>query len=60
LIVKASGSEQAMDEMFAYLCSYTGLQMLEIPNLRMDSQAVEDLAAQRFWQEVIPHHQVAG
>jgi hypothetical protein len=45
-----------MDNMFAYLLSYTGLQRLEIPALLMDSQEAEDSAAERFWRDVIPHH----
>jgi hypothetical protein len=42
----------AMDEMFTYLLSYTGLRELRIYN---DSQE-EDRAGQRLWHEVIPHH----
>jgi hypothetical protein len=45
-----------MDQVFTYLLSYTGLQRLEIPRLQMDTQEVEDRAARRFWDEIIPHH----
>jgi hypothetical protein len=55
-ILQVFGSECAMDEMFAYLLSYNGLQTLEICDLQMDDQAAEDLAAQKFWHDVIPHH----
>jgi hypothetical protein len=56
LILKVSGTENAMDEMFTYLLSYPGLQRLEIPYLLMDSQEAEDRAAQRFWDKIVPHH----
>jgi hypothetical protein len=55
-VLKVAGTEYAMDEMFTYLLSYTGLRRLEIANLRMDSQEVEDKASQIFWDEIIPHH----
>jgi hypothetical protein len=56
LILKVSGTENAMDQMFTYLLSYTGLRRLEIPDVQMDTQEIEDRAARRFWNEIIPHH----
>jgi hypothetical protein len=55
-ILKVTGAENAMDEMFTYLLSYAGLKRLEISDLRMDSQGAEDRAARRFWREIIPRH----
>jgi len=49
-------TENAIDEMFTYLLSYTGLQKLAIRDLEMDTQEMEDKAGQRFWRKVIPHH----
>ena len=53
-ILKVSGMANAMDEMFAYLLSYTGLQRLEIAN--MSSQEKENRASLIFWRKIIPHH----
>jgi hypothetical protein len=55
-ILEVSGTENAIDKMFTYLLSYTGLQRLAIRYLLMDTQEMEDKAAQRFWQKIIPHH----
>ncbi|KAN0072933.1 hypothetical protein V8E54_009047 [Elaphomyces granulatus] len=55
-ILEVSGTENAIDNMFTYLLSYTGLQRLAIRGLRMDTQEMEDKAAQRFWYKIIPHH----
>jgi hypothetical protein len=55
-VLKVAGTEYAMDEMFTYLLSYTGLRELQITNLRMDTQVVEDEASQIFWDTIIPHH----
>jgi hypothetical protein len=54
--LEVSGTENAIDKMFTYLLSYTGLQKLAIRYLLMDTQEMEDKAAQRFWQKIIPHH----
>ncbi|KAJ5736890.1 uncharacterized protein N7483_002015 [Penicillium malachiteum] len=54
--LKVSGSEAAMDELFAYLTSYTGLRLLEISDIVMDGQEMEDCAGEKFWGEVVPHH----
>ena len=51
------GSEEAMDEMFSYLISYTGLQDLNIYDILMTRQELEDSAGRKFWQQVVPHHQ---
>ncbi|KAN0072932.1 hypothetical protein V8E54_009046 [Elaphomyces granulatus] len=55
-ILEVSGTENAIDNMFTYLLSYTGLQRLAIRKLEMDTQDMEDKAGQRFWRKVIPHH----
>jgi hypothetical protein len=54
--LKVSGTENAIDKMFTYLLSYTGLQKLAILALQMDTQEMEDKAGQIFWRKVIPHH----
>ena len=41
---------------FAYLLSYAGLKRLAIHGLEMDTQEIEDKAAQEFWDKVVPHH----
>lgn len=51
-----AGSENAMDEMFAYLLSYTGLRKLKICGLQMDQQDLEESTGRRFWDQVVPHH----
>jgi len=56
-MLKVSRTENAIDKMFTYLLSYTGLQKLAIRALQMDTQEMEDKAGQRFWHKVIPHHQ---
>jgi hypothetical protein len=56
-VLKAQGSENAMDELFTYLLSYTGLQRLDISDLQMDGQEAEDQTGQRLWKEVVPRHQ---
>ena len=50
-ILEVSGTESAMVKMFTYLLSYTGLQRLAISHLLMDTQEMEDKAAQIFWQK---------
>jgi len=50
------GSEEAMDDMFAYLVSYTGLRKLEILGIQMDRQDLEDSAGRRLWHQIVPHH----
>lgn len=42
------GSETAMDVMYIYLISYTGLQKLEIHGIKMDRQDLEDIAGRTF------------
>ena len=56
-ILKAWGPENSMEELFSYLLSYTGLQRLGLSGLRLDSQEMEDRAASKFWQQIVPHHQ---
>jgi hypothetical protein len=53
-VLKVSGMANAMEEMFAYLLSYTGLQRLEITDI--ESQEKEDGVSLIFWREIIPHH----
>ena len=55
-ILEVSGMENAIDKMFTYLLSYAGLKRLEILHLEMDTQEMEDKAAQKFWDKVVPHH----
>ncbi|KAN0072951.1 hypothetical protein V8E54_009065, partial [Elaphomyces granulatus] len=55
-MLEVSGTENAIDKMFTYLLSYTGLQKLAVRELEMDTQEMEDKAGQRFWRKVIPHH----
>jgi hypothetical protein len=56
-ILKVSGMESAIDDMFSYLLSYSGLQKLKITRLRrMDSQEEENRTSLIFWDEIIPHH----
>jgi hypothetical protein len=55
-ILDVSGTENAIDKMFTYLLSYTGLQSLAIRDLRMDTREMEDMAARRFWHRIIPQH----
>jgi hypothetical protein len=54
--LEVSGTENAIDNMFTYLLSYAGLRRLAIRRLEMDTQEMEDKAAQRFWHKVVPHH----
>ena len=55
-ILDVLGMENAIDKMFTYLLSYTGLRKLAIRHFLMDTQEMEDKAAQSFWQKIIPHH----
>ena len=55
LTLKAWGPENAMDEMFDYLLSYTGLQRLDISDLQMNRLEAEDQAAQKFWRHIVSH-----
>jgi hypothetical protein len=55
-ILKVSGMESAIDDMFSYLLSYSGLQKLNITRSRMDSQEEENRTSLIFWDEIIPHH----
>ena len=55
-ILKVSGMESAIDDMFSYLLSYSGLQELNITRSRMDSQEEENRTSLIFWDEIIPHH----
>ncbi|OXV12187.1 hypothetical protein Egran_00052, partial [Elaphomyces granulatus] len=50
------GSEKAMDDMFAYLVSYTGLRKFVILGIRMDRQDLEDSVGRRLWHQIVPHH----
>ena len=50
------GPENAIEEMFAYLLSYTGLRKLEIRKLMMDRQDLEESAGCKLWNQIIPYH----
>ncbi len=54
--LSVAGSESAMDEMFAYLLSYTGLRELAILAIQFDRQDQEEIAGSRLWQRIVPHH----
>jgi hypothetical protein len=56
LTLTASGSENTVDEMYAYLLSYTGLQKLRILDIQMDRQDLEESAGHRLWLQIVPHH----
>jgi len=56
LTLTVSGSENGIDEMYAYLLSYTGLQKLEVLGIQMDQQDLEDSAGHRLWHQIVPHH----
>ncbi|RHZ51792.1 uncharacterized protein CDV56_103812 [Aspergillus thermomutatus] len=53
--LRVSGSERAMDDMFQYLLTYTGLHKLEIIGLQMDQQQEEDELEETFWGKIVPH-----
>lgn len=50
------GSEKAMDDMFAYLVSYTGLRKLVIDEIKMDRADLEDSVGRRLWHQIVPLH----
>ncbi|KAE8341288.1 hypothetical protein BDV24DRAFT_163422 [Aspergillus arachidicola] len=52
-----SGSENALNAMFNYLLTYSGLQKLEIFDVQMDHQEDEDKFAETLCSEVVPCHQ---
>ncbi|KAF7131114.1 hypothetical protein CNMCM5793_004101 [Aspergillus hiratsukae] len=54
--LRLSGGENAIDRMFDYLLTYSGLQKVEILNVQMDDEDQENNAAQMLWNKVILHH----
>jgi hypothetical protein len=54
--LSVAGFEEAIDEMFCYLRSYSGLKKLRIPRIQMEQQTAEDTAGNIFWHEVVPQH----
>ena len=54
--LSVKGSEKAMDDMFDYLVSYTGLRKLKIRGIQMDRQDLEDSAGYMLWNQILPHH----
>jgi hypothetical protein len=56
LSLSVSGFEEAVDDMFSYLLSYSALKKLKIPRVQMESQSAEDAARDVFWHAVVPQH----
>jgi hypothetical protein len=54
--LRVLGTENAMNQLWTYLLSYTGLQRLYMRDILMDGQKSEDSAGEEFWREIVPHH----